>query len=135
MGAIFLSTPFPEFVAHSMPPLRTPIPLSSRNYAENMGLSSPTSYGSVPRNTQRHTTSHRHPQLPSPTDQTLPDNKQDQYRYIMPRPTMYPTYPTSAPPAAGPSWPVVKNEEESNLTTAYIPSHRTSHGQSSQYRQ
>jgi len=127
IGAIFLSSPFPDFVAHSIP-LSIP-----RHYEENMG-STPTGYGSVPRHTQRQSTSsHRHPQLPGPTDQAHPDNRQDQYRYIMPRPA-YHTYPTSASSATDPSWPAVKNEEEGNITTTYVAS-RSGHGQTPQYRQ
>jgi len=128
VGAIFLSSPFPEFVAHPGQLSHASVPLPPLHYQDHIASSS--SY--VPHNAERHaTSSHRLPQLATSTDQ---DNEQDHYRYMMPRPTAYPTYPPTSS-AADPSWAAVKNEEEGNLAEAYVPSHRTGLGQSSQYPQ
>ena len=131
VGAVLLSSPFPEFIVNSEQLYHSPVPMSPRHYQDNMGSPS-TSYGPVPYNEQRHAiSSHRHPHLSNSAAQAGPD-KQDQYRFIMPRPTAYPSYP--GPPAADSSWPVIKNEE-GNISTTYVPSHRTSLGQGSQYPQ
>lgn len=126
VGAIFLTSPFPEFVAPSSPHgqmMHSPTVMQPRHPSYQQMGSSP--YGPMTR-THPHSSSSRHGHHPSPTDQPSPENKQDQYRYIMPR--TVPPYSTGASSSStDPNWPVVKDEEEGDLS-AFTTSLRGGHG-------
>lgn len=106
VGALFLTSPFPDFV------LGSPIPLSP---GAMPGYAAPYQSLSPP-----YASSSRHHQTSSPPEQSYSinhantGNGQDQYRYMVPR-----TYSTSSSSSSGDQWPSIKDEDRETYANRY----------------
>lgn len=117
VGAIFLTSPFPEFVMPSanLPLLHSPIP-PGQPYHIGMAVPSPYGAQNIPSTSQRTTTLRTAAHHGS--GQHL--DSQSHYGFIMPR--NY-TNNTSTPSAPG-TWSAVKDEEGGDMS-GFTPSLRT----------
>ncbi|KII84246.1 hypothetical protein PLICRDRAFT_118121 [Plicaturopsis crispa FD-325 SS-3] len=167
VGALFLSSSFPDFMSFSphhtagpayqtSPTTILPPPQQSHRYQQPPPSGMPPPPSSSSYGISRHgynlpqiqpppslpPVSHRYGQYPSPIEQhgqsshTHGDKPPEQYRYpaITPSRTI-PGYPTpSSSSSTDPSWPIVKDEDDGDLsefTTSLRGGH--GHGHSSQY--
>ncbi|KAF8068668.1 hypothetical protein FPV67DRAFT_1607296 [Lyophyllum atratum] len=123
VGALFLTDPFPAFVAGTSSP---PMPFSPPQMQLAYGAQYQQPVVPYAASSRHHQSTS--PQQPmsyptSPVDQPGSDHRRQHYRYPIPR-----TYSSSerASLSTDPGWPEVKDEEEGNYTT-FSPTHETPH--------
>ena len=129
VGAIFLSTPLPEFVAYN-PSVQMMLASPAISPRMSQHMHAPQgAYESLMRSTSNGhaSTSYRQAVLPNIISPVSPDIKHDPYRFLMPRTHHATGYAMNADP----NWPVVK-EEESVEHHSFQAAHRYSRSQDQQ---
>lgn len=119
VGALLLTSPFPDFVYRNLSAGPSPVSPTGIHprYQQTMGSSPPYASPSRPPplpSSSRHIQQQQQPI--SPTDQPGPSGRSDPYRYIMPRMASQ-AYPMSTSSSSGnPTWQVIKDEDNSDLS-------------------